>query len=192
MTKPLKGATPDTRLLLLTAARDEFVSVGYAGTDTNKIARRAGFAPQTFYRHFGDKLEVFLEVYAQWRRDEQRALAEIARAEPKATARAERVARALAQFHTSHAVFRRSLRVLAISEPRARAARAQSRSDQIATLAALPANGRRSRAALLAAILEIERLCDAVADAETDDLAIDKDAFLAEIARAVLRARGEG
>lgn len=56
----------DTRTRLLEAAMSEFIEAGYGGTDTNRIARRAGFAPQTFYRWFKDKAAVMAEVMAVW------------------------------------------------------------------------------------------------------------------------------
>ena len=48
---------------LIAAAAAEFREAGFAGTDSNRIARRAGFAPQTFYRWFKDKTEIFIAVY---------------------------------------------------------------------------------------------------------------------------------
>src|SRR5688572_2853570 len=51
---------------LLDAARAEFDEAGFEGTDTNRIARRAGYAPQTFYRHFADKTTIFVETYHRW------------------------------------------------------------------------------------------------------------------------------
>lgn len=187
-----KPAPPtSTSDLLLTAAQAEFGEVGYAGTDTNRIARRAGFAPQTFYRHFEDKLDAFLAVYALWRADEAKALADVVKAEPDVARRATVVSKTILAFHVSHAVFRRSLRHLAATEPRVRSARAESRAAQIAALAALSANRGRSRAALLASVLEIERLCDAAAEAEHEDIGVSTAAFLSEITRAVARARGD-
>src|SRR4051812_9867208 len=50
------------REALLEAARAEFDESGFEGTDTNRIARRAGYAPQTFYRHFTDKTAIFIET----------------------------------------------------------------------------------------------------------------------------------
>jgi AcrR family transcriptional regulator len=61
---------PTTRARLVAAAREEFVDHGFAGTDSNKIARRAGFAPQTFYRWFKDKTDIFLAVYGGWQRED--------------------------------------------------------------------------------------------------------------------------
>ncbi len=55
-----------TRRALIEAAARIFNSAGYHGTDSNRIAREAGYAPGTFYVHFADKLAIFLEVYESW------------------------------------------------------------------------------------------------------------------------------
>ena len=55
---------------LIAAAAKEFNEHGFGGTDTNRIARRAGFAPQTFYRWFRDKVEIFIKTYELWQREE--------------------------------------------------------------------------------------------------------------------------
>jgi AcrR family transcriptional regulator len=64
----------ETRARLVDAAEAEFNAHGFDGTDTNRIARRAGYAPQTFYRHFADKTAVFLAVYDRWWRNESDAI----------------------------------------------------------------------------------------------------------------------
>src|SRR5580698_765738 len=64
-----------TQAALLDAAEALFNAHGFEGTDTNRIARAAGFAPQTFYRHFEDKRAVFLAVYERWWKGESDALA---------------------------------------------------------------------------------------------------------------------
>jgi AcrR family transcriptional regulator len=61
MSMPLKKRG-DGRSVLIAAARLEFEEFGFEGTNSNAIARRAGYAPQTFYRHFEDKREIFLAV----------------------------------------------------------------------------------------------------------------------------------
>ena len=48
--------TSGTGTKLIAAAAAEFNDHGFSGTDSNKIARRAGFAPQTFYRWFKDNI----------------------------------------------------------------------------------------------------------------------------------------
>ena len=69
----MRAATtpPSTRESLIGAAGAEFRERGFSGTDSNKIARRAGFAPQTFYRWFTDKTEIFLAVYRAWEEEEK-------------------------------------------------------------------------------------------------------------------------
>lgn len=59
-----------TRQRLLDAAREEFSLQGYFSTDSNKIARRAGLSPGTFYNHFSNKLGIFCEVYEEATRSE--------------------------------------------------------------------------------------------------------------------------
>ena len=68
-------APEETRSKLIAAAAKLFNSVGYFGTDFNRIARQAGYAPGTFYVHFADKREVFLEVYLGWVELEWQAIA---------------------------------------------------------------------------------------------------------------------
>ena len=51
---------------LMTTARSEFLRYGFDGTDVNRIARRSGVAPTTFYRWFKDKTDVFIAVYRRW------------------------------------------------------------------------------------------------------------------------------
>lgn len=188
---PISPPPKSTKELLVEAASAEFNEAGYLGTDTNRIARRAGFAPQTFYRNFEDKLAIFLAIYERWRAAEMRAVSDAARDEQNPARRTLAAAKTLIAFHRDYAVFRRSLRILAIEEPLLRKARAASRVAQIEGLKRLAANRERSSASLLASILEIERLCDALADNETEDLGISSAAFVEEVARAVRRARGE-
>jgi len=97
----------NTRQDLVEAAIAEFETVGFEGTNTNRIARAAGYAPQTFYRHFDDK--------------------------------------------------------------------------KIDRLAAITAG--RTRAELAADLLKIERLADAIAEGEFEDLQIGEDAALSELAQ---------
>lgn len=68
-----------TRTAILSAAEAEFCRRGYFATDSNTIARRAGYAPGTFYLHFKDKLDVFLAVYQQLIRREWLGMADRAK-----------------------------------------------------------------------------------------------------------------
>lgn len=193
--KPPRAAAPDSapsrprgaaREALLEAARAEFDEHGFDGTDTNRIARRAGYAPQTFYRHFTDKTAVFVATYDRWLAEEWKDL-------DKAHGRGpEEAARVLLRHHARHRGFRRSLRLLTTSDERVRLARADSRRRQLELLGARDA-GRPapSRAVRVALLLCIERIADAAADGELDDLGIrggEQVAMLAEVLRRLGRA----
>ena len=175
----------DTRARLLAAAQKEFNTKGYFGTDTNRIARRAGFSPQTFYRHFADKIAIFLAVYDGWWREESAALGEVL-ATPHLRSHARQAALVVIDFHTRWRIFRRSLRYLAIEEPRVRAARAAARLAQIERQRA----AGRSQAHLIAALLTAERLCDAYADGELVDLRLSPAAALGLIVNCMAELTG--
>src|SRR5271163_4022886 len=95
--KPVRRDPDATKMQLLDAAEREFNTHGFDGTDTNRIARAAGYAPQTFYRHFEDKRAVFLAVYERWWKGESAALAEVSDDGPPGGEDAARIALA---FHT--------------------------------------------------------------------------------------------
>src|SRR5260370_35142060 len=66
-TKPERHRQPvETRRALIEGAAKIFNSAGYPGTDSNPIAREAGYAPGTFNVHFPDKLATFLAVSGTW------------------------------------------------------------------------------------------------------------------------------
>lgn len=177
-----------TRDRLAEAAAQAFNTVGFHGTDTNRIARAAGYAPQTFYRHFADKMDIFVAVYEVWQTSEREALANAS----KGRAALSAMARILISHHGEWKVFRRSLRLLAVEDSKARAARTLSRERQLADLMSLPGNAGRNRANLFAALLKVERLCDAAADGEFADQGITEPAVVALIAGAIAEARSGG
>jgi AcrR family transcriptional regulator len=173
-----------TKAHLLDAAEAEFNECGFEGTDSNRIARRAGYAPQTFYRHFKDKKAAFLAVYERWWQAEADAL-ERALARRGRPASALDVARIVIGFHTKWRGFRRSLRHLAIVDPDVRAARTAARREQIARMTAVSGRGDLSAAERAAALLKAERFCDAAADGEFADLGLPQKAVVALVAEAM-------
>lgn len=181
-----KESPKPTRERLIEAAAAAFNAHGFHGTDTNKIARAAGFAPQTFYRHFADKLAVFIAVYEAWQSSE-RAAVRTAAGEPDPDAA---IARVSVAHHRDWRGFRRSLRLLALEEPRIRAARSESRERQLADLAKAPGNRNRSKADLAAALLKVERVCDALADDELSDLGLSAAEAESLAVQAIREARG--
>lgn len=175
-----------TRERLVAAAAVEFREQGFVGTDSNKIARRAGFAPQTFYRWFKDKIAIFIAVYRAWEDEERRVVGDlIAQGAADTT-----VVEAAIAHHRAHLFFRRSLRALAVDEPQVRAARAASRRRQVAQIAAWAPEGALSEDGIAVRILEVERLTDAIAEGEMADMGLGDAAALAQLAAIVAELRG--
>ena len=174
--KPTKRLPQVTRLKLIEAARLEFESPGFEETNSNKIALRAGYAPQTFYRHFADKVDIFLAVYDRWITGELAAL--------DGVRDAGKAAKTLVRQHRASLHMRRTLRHLSTIEPRVRSARAKSRLQQIElmrkTFFHLEAAPQERLAATL---LMIERLADACAEREFVDLGISEHAAVAQLER---------
>jgi AcrR family transcriptional regulator len=154
---------------LLSAAAKEFNQRGFDGTDTNRIARRAGFAPQTFYRWFRDKTAIFLAVYRAWEDEEREMLSKLlARKAPTS----EMVDAAI-QHHKAYRVFRRSLRTLSLENATVRKARAESRKRQIEQIRAWVAPAKPAATDVATILLQMERLADAVAEGEFADLGLE-------------------
>ena len=165
-------AKRSTAELLVGAASEEFRAHGFLGTDTNKIARRAGFAPQTFYRWFADKTEIFIAVYDAWVKEEF----DLVEALIGGNASNRRLIDAAIAHHRAYRMFRRSLRQLALEDLKVRQARAASRLGQIRRIKAWLEPASPSAEAIALFILENERLCDAIADDEIADLGLDEQA----------------
>jgi AcrR family transcriptional regulator len=118
-----------TRDSLIATAVKVFNEVGYWGTDSNALARAAGYSPGTFYRHFPDKRAIFVAAYDEWAREEHASL--VARLERAREAGGD-VAGAMVEFMIEHhkrwTMFRACLRVLSASDPEiSKAVRAQRR-----------------------------------------------------------------
>ena len=189
------------------AAGKLFNSVGYFGTDSNRIAREAGYAPGTFYVHFADKREIFLEVYRGWVSSEWQAIAAaiapekapalVLRACPgkaetgfpkrtcdRARSLSLRIAQAVLRHHREWRMFRKSLRALTVTDERVHQARVAQRARQIAqTAELLRARGvTQTPARIYANLLLFEILCDAVADGDTATLGLKERDILARLA----------
>jgi AcrR family transcriptional regulator len=176
-----------TREKLLAAARDLFSTVGYFATDTNKIARKAGFAPATFYKHFPDKREVFLEVYRQWVAAEWEMLGRASK-ESGGRAFTRKALRLVLEHHCKWAVFRRDLRNLAATDPEVREARFEQRRGQHILLREMM-TGRAAKAMTTGELVflqaAVEKVCDTIADGETEALGATPEALFEELERFV-------
>lgn len=176
----------DTRTRLLQAAAAEFIEHGFNGTDTNRIARRAGFAPQTFYRWYKDKLDVYVRVYEAWEEAENQLLEALL----TSGSASRRIAEELAEGHRSFLLFRRNLRQLAADNEQVRTARAQSRLRQVAALRGWLPGTPHSDQELAALLVAIERLGEALAEGEFDAMGMPPDAALQLLADLLDRLRG--
>jgi AcrR family transcriptional regulator len=185
MKKPSSRAPEETRKRLVEAAGKLFNTTGYFGTDSNRIARAAGFAPGTFYVHFADKREIFLEVYRGWVASEWEAIA--AAMAPEKTAgpapQSLRIARAVLRHHREWRMFRKSLRALTMTDERVHEARVGARAHQIAQISELlrKRGVRQTPARIYANLLLFEILCDAVADGDTATLGLKDRDILARL-----------
>ncbi len=166
----LSDSPASTRELLLRAAAEAFHRDGYLGTDTNRIARAAGFAPATFYKHFADKRAALLAVHEAIVLPELRAGAESL---VKAASRdARRVVQHLLGARKSWHGVRRSLRLLGPADAEARAGLQQERLGALELFAALRGGaslpGARERDALL--LFALEQAGDALAESAEKEL----------------------
>ncbi len=178
--KPRQSREATSEKLLQAAVR-EFNEHGFGGTDTNRIARRAGFAPQTFYRWFQDKEEIFIKTYERWQREEFDAIGTLL----ADNASDVRVARTVVAHHEAYLVFRRSLRQLSVENEVVRAARARSRLNQVAYVKSLSPSVARDDASIATMLLQTERLADALAEGEFHDMGLNKKAGEETLARLI-------
>jgi AcrR family transcriptional regulator len=181
---PGEDATP-TAVRLREAAMAEFNAHGFAGTDSNRIARRAGFAPQTFYRWYQDKTEVFIACYRAWWDEEEAVLQALFDRD----APSEALVEAGVAHHRRHLMFRRSLRQLSIDDPAVRRARAESRLRQVAQLRAWT-RADFSDEQLAVMFFQFERLADAIAEGELADMGLGETEARRLIAGLVDQVRG--
>jgi AcrR family transcriptional regulator len=175
-TRPRRGTAEETRRRLVAAAAVVFGRDGYAGTDSNRIAREAGYSPGTFYKHFADKKEVFVAAYEAWVAAEWSEVEAIVLDAGSRRAAAARLVARVLELHRRWRVLRRSLRALVAEDADVRRAHVAARSRQLDTLARLR-GGRADREADALLLYTLERAADAFADDELDQLGLDAAAL---------------
>jgi AcrR family transcriptional regulator len=155
-----------TRAALVAAAAEIFRHDGFFATDTNAIARAAGYAPASFYKHFPDKNAIMLAVYERYASLEWEGVrAAQTRPPPQ---RIKAVLAVLETLHRDWARFRTDLRTVARMDPKVSAALAQARKLRLLTMAELTGQtGSKSAAAHLVVLKVMETYADALAEAET-------------------------
>jgi AcrR family transcriptional regulator len=189
--RPRRGAPADTRRRLVAAAARVFNRDGFHGTDTNRIARAAGYAPGSFYKHFADKRAIFLEAWDAWVTAEWAAVETALAAGGDVRTVAARIVDLVLSLHRRWRGFRASMRSLVGTDAVARRFHRRQRVRQLRLLRDLDARaGRPPRPAEDDALLlfTLERVCDAAADGELRDLGLSTRAMVERL-EGLVRAR---
>ncbi len=177
-----RGAPEVTRETLITAAAHLFNQVGYHATDSNAIAYAAGYSPGSFYRHFADKRAIFLAVYERWVRTEWDALGARARA---GKLDAAQVVKLVLAHHRDWRGFRASLRALLATDDEVRRFFRKQRRAQVALMGQLGSRRSPPVEERVLLLLTLERVADAIADGEAQELGANRTALTAALVRRV-------
>ena len=187
--RPRRGTPEQTRARLVDTAGEIFNRVGYHGTDSNQIAKEAGYATGTFYKHFKDKREAFLAVYEAWVTSEWSAVdTELSSGRnPEETAR--RLVKLSIDFHTRWRGLRASLIELVFTDEEVRRFYRSQRRRQLDVIAQLRRRlgippGRREDDAIL--LFTTERTYDAIGQGELQALGLDRDIVVEAMVEKVL------
>src|ERR1700678_403394 len=129
--RPPRGIPEETRDRLITAAARQFNRFGFHGTDSNSIAKEAGYAAGTFYKHFRNKREVFLVVYERWLAAEWKEVDDELSKVKNAEKTARRIVALIIRFHTEWSGLRASLMELVFSDPEVRKSFRRQRRRQL-------------------------------------------------------------
>lgn len=193
MGRPRRGHPEETRERLVTAAASQFNRFGYHGTDSNTIAKEAGYATGTFYKHFRDKRDIFLAVYERWLAAEWKEIIDELSRMRNVEETAQRLVELNIRFHTEWRGLRASLMELVFSDPEARKFFRKQKRRQLELILelrsrfALPAQTSEQDAILL---WTTERVFDAIGQGEIQSLGLDNDVVvesMVEKVRAFLR-----
>ena len=187
--RPRRGTPEQTRARLVDTAGEIFNRVGYHGTDSNQIAKEAGYATGTFYKHFKDKRDAFLAVYEAWVTSEWSAVdTELSSGRnPEETAR--RLVKLSIDFHTRWRGLRASLIELVFTDEEVRRFYRSQRRRQLDVIAQLRHRlgippGRREDDAIL--LFTTERTYDAIGQGELQALGLDRDIVVEAMVEKVL------
>ena len=187
--RPRRGSPEQTRDRLVAAAAHLFNRDGYHGTDSNQIAKEAGYSTGAFYKHFKDKREIFLAAYETWVASEWKAVA----AELTAGGAVEDITRRLValsiDFHTRWRGLRSSLLELVSTDAEVKRFYRKQRRRQLDVMAELrakigaPARRREDDAIHL---FTTERTFDAIAQGELRDLGLDRQMVIESMVQKVI------
>jgi AcrR family transcriptional regulator len=170
---------------LMATARAEFLRYGFDGTDVNRIARRSGMAPNSVYRWFKDKSDIFVAVYRRWEAEEQEAMRRLMARNGSLAALVEDCV----DHHRGHPLFRRSLRRLGHDDARVRQALAVSRLERLAGLKRLMGEPCANDADLAVDLLLFESLAIVLAEADLGEMGLDDRAARRQLGAILARWR---
>jgi AcrR family transcriptional regulator len=176
-TRPRRGSPEQTRDRLIAAAAALFNRAGYHGTDSNHIARAAGYSTGSFYKHFKDKREIFLAAYETWVSSEWKEVAAVLSEGGSNRDIARRLVKLSVEFHTRWRGLRASLRELVFTDARVRRFYRKLRRRQLDLMADLrKKRGRRPhrREEDLIHLYTTERTYDAIAQGELREMGLSR------------------
>jgi AcrR family transcriptional regulator len=187
--RPRRGTPAHTRERLVAAAAILFNRVGFHGTDSNRIAREAGYSTGTFYKHFKDKREIFLAAYETWVASEWKAVAAELSAGGTPEAIARRLVNLSVEFHSRWRGLRASLLELVFTDGHVRRFYRWQRRRQLDVMAEIRANIKvppRSREEDAIHLFTTERTFDAIAQGELRDLGLSRKVIIEAMIAKVL------
>jgi AcrR family transcriptional regulator len=179
--RPRRGTPEQTRERLITAAASQFNRFGFHGTDSNSIAKEAGYATGTFYKHFRDKREVFLAAYERWLAAEWKEVDDELSQMKKAEETARRIVALVIRFHTEWRGLRASLMELVFSDPEVRRFFRKQRRRQLDHMVELRSRLKfppRTSEEDAIWMYTTERVFDAIAQGEIQSLGLDQAAVI--------------
>ena len=175
--RPRRGSPELTRERIIDGAAALFNQFGYNGTDSNSIAKEAGYATGTFYKHFQDKREAFLAVYERWLTAEWQAIDEELSKGHSPDATARRIVEISIKSHTEWRGLRASLMELIFSDEDARKYFRKQRRRQLEVMSELRQRlglPQRTREQDAVHLFLTERVFDALGQGETQALGLDR------------------
>ena len=158
----------------MAAAAADFNRVGYHGTDSNRLARAAGYAPGSFYKHFPDKRAIFLAAYEDWVTAEWTAVEAVVARRRRAGAMSPRAwSTPCPALHRRWRGLRASMRALVADAGGARLLPPPAPPSARPAGRATSGAAARRRRATRVLLYTLERVCDAVADGELRELGLE-------------------
>jgi AcrR family transcriptional regulator len=160
--------------------------VPYWETDSNQIAKAAGYSTGTFYRHFKDKREIFIAAYREWVGEEWASIeSQISLGQSPAES-IDRAADALIEHHRRWRVFRGNLRALVTYDDELRELTHTLRRETLEKMSMLRArqgSGGRSLESDAIQAMMFERVCDGIADGDFRSLGCSVETVQGEFRR---------